>query len=155
MYQDSDIGFELGHAPAVVSSTTVDSEVVGEIFDRQGKNFPGSALLIINFSAALAEAETLKVTAVDVDHGAASNLSDAAQYNNLFSTILGSVAPTLATGPAGGGTVKGSYGIRVPNLRGAKRYVRPQITLTTSGAGTCTWSASLALGGFAQQPQVP
>lgn len=120
--------------------------VTGVIIDRAALGWPQSAVIAIPFTATLAATATLTITDT-LQHGDNSGLSDAA-------TLSTQTAQTVATGPAGGGTVTGVYERNV-SLRGAKRYVRVNFTPDLSAANTDTaaLSAVLVTGGAERLPQ--
>jgi len=119
--------------------------VTGVIIDRAALGWPESAVLAIPFTATLAATETLSI-AYTVQEGNDSGLSDVA----TLQTATGAV---VATGPAGGGTVTGTFEVSVP-MRAAGRYVRANFTPDMSRAGTDTaaLSAVLVFGGANRVP---
>lgn len=123
-----------------------NTEVVGVILDRAALGFPKSCVVAIPFTATLAATQTLTV-AWDIDEGDASNLSDA-------EVLTSAAAQVVATGPAGGGTVTGTFEANV-NLGGAGRYVRLNFTpnLSASGTDTAALSAVIVFGGADRLPQ--
>lgn len=122
-----------------------NTEVVGVIIDRAAFGYPQSCVVAIPFSATLAAAATLTLL-WDVEEGNASNLSDA-------EILASQTAQVVATGPAGGGTVTGTFQVDVP-LSGAGRYVRLNFTPNLSAANTDTAavSAVFVLGGSDRLP---
>lgn len=123
-----------------------NTAVTGVIIDRAAIGWPESAVLAIPFTATLAATATLSL-AYTVQEGQASNLGDAA-------TLASALAAVVATGPAGGGTVTGTFEVSL-NLRGAGRYVRCNFTPDLSAANTDTaaLSAVLVTGGANRLPQ--
>lgn len=123
-----------------------NTEVVGVILDRAALGFPQSCVVAIPFTATLAANQTLAI-AWDMDEGDASNLSDA-------EVLISAAAQVVATGPAGGGTVTGTFEANV-KLGGAGRYVRLNFTpnLSASGTDTAALSAVIAFGGADRLPQ--
>lgn len=122
-----------------------NTEVVGVTLDRAVLGFPQSAVVAIPFTATLAAGATLSI-AWDIDEGNASNLSDAAVLASAASAVV-------ATGPAGGGTVTGTFEANVA-LSGAGRYVRLNFTPNLSAANTDTaaLSAVMVFGGADRLP---
>ena len=122
-----------------------NAEVAGVIIDRAAIGFPQSCVVAIPFTATLAATQTLTI-AWDIDEGNASNLSDA-------EVLTSQTAQLVATGPAGGGTVTGTFEANV-SLAGAGRYVRLNFTPTLSAANTDTaaLSAVIAFGGADRLP---
>ena len=104
-------------------------EVEGDILDRAAIGNPQSGVLAIPFSATLAEGETLSL-AFEAESGNASNLSDASALKTGASAVV-------ATGPSGGGTVRGTLEVDL-SLAGAGRYVRAKVTPDLSAANTDT-----------------
>lgn len=119
--------------------------VTGVIIDRAALGWPSSAVVAIPFTATLAATATLSVAQV-VQHGDASNLSDAASFATVEATVV-------ATGPSGGGTVTGTIELDV-NFEGAKRYVRANFTPDLSAADTDTAALSevIVFGGAIRLP---
>jgi len=111
-------------------------EVDGVIWDRlkTGREGSLSGALFIFGRATLTDAATL-TAAFNVQDGAASNLSDAADYGSAFASAV------VATGPTGGGTVDFCVKLDV-DLSSAKRYGRAQVTLNLSASGTDTVAAA-------------
>lgn len=122
-----------------------NTEVAGVIIDRAAIGFPKSCVVAIPFTATLAATQTLTI-AWDIDEGNASNLSDA-------EVLTSQTAQLVATGPAGGGTVTGTFEANV-SLAGAGRYVRLNFTPNLSAANTDTaaLSAVIAFGGADRLP---
>ena len=123
-----------------------NTEVVGDILDRAIQGNPQSGVLAIQYTAMLTDGETLAIS-YDVEKGNTENLSDAL----LLAT---GVSQVVATGPAGGGTVRGTFEVDL-KLSGAGRYVRANFTpnLSASGADTAALSAVVVFGGADRNPQ--
>lgn len=127
------------------NTTTVDAEVDGGYFAREDDNgIALSAKLVIPYSAALAAGETLSVAVQwqDATDASGTGVAD-------FETAV--AATVVATGESGGSTETGTVEIDI-DLSGARSYLRPQITLATSGVGTAAWQAIAVLFGDARQP---
>lgn len=122
-----------------------NTEVAGVILDRAALGFPQSAVVAIPFTATLAAGATLTI-AWDIDEGNNSGLSDA-------EVLTSAAAAVVATGPAGGGTVTGTFEANV-SLAGAGRYVRLNFTPNLSAANTDTaaLSAVIVFGGADRLP---
>ncbi|GGW24012.1 hypothetical protein GCM10011452_09250 [Gemmobacter lanyuensis] len=122
-----------------------NTEVVGVILDRAALGFPQSAVVAIPYTATLAAGATLAI-AWDIDEGNNSGLSDA-------DVLTSAAAAVVATGPAGGGTVTGTFEANV-SLAGAGRYVRLNFTPNLSAANTDTaaLSAVIVFGGSDRLP---
>lgn len=122
-----------------------NTEVAGVILDRAALGFPQSAVVAIPFAATLAAGATLAI-AWDIDEGNNSGLSDA-------EVLTSATAAVVATGPAGGGTVTGTFEANV-SLAGAGRYVRLNFTPNLSAANTDTaaLSAVIVFGGADRLP---
>jgi hypothetical protein len=122
-----------------------NTAVTGVIIDRAALGWPNSAVLAIPYTTTLAASATLSL-AFTAQEGQAANLSDAA-------TLQTATLAVVATGPAGGGTVTGTFEVSL-NLRGAGRYVRANFTPDLSAANTDTaaLSAVLVFGGASRVP---
>lgn len=105
-----------------------------------------SGKLIVNYTAVLAQDETLTLAAnlQDATDGAGTGVAD---YGDAFA------AAVVATGGAGGSTEVGVIEIDV-DLSGANLFVRGQVTPTLSAAvtDTCALSAVLVLSGGSEYP---
>lgn len=113
--------------------------VTGVTIDRLafGGSMPGSAELAVLFAATLASGATLSVT---------FDLQDSADNSN-FSDYGTTAALVAATGPSGGGTVKGQI-TQGFSLMGARRYVRLLFLPDLSATGTDT-AVAIGSGFFA------
>jgi hypothetical protein len=123
-------------AGGVGNATTVTSVTI----DRggfAGGSLPNAAEIDVLFAATLGSGNTLAVSFDVQDSPDGVNFSD-------FSTAASAV---VATGPAGGGTVKSQVPFGV-DLTGARRYVRVLFVPTLSATGTDTATA-IAAGFFA------
>lgn len=140
-------------AQVVTAGAGIDGAATdGNVIDRlaAGKTLYQSGKVIIPFKAVLAEAATLSFT-VSFKHGATNNPQAAYTYGPEGTPAVG---PTVvATGPAGGGTVRGTFEVPV-DLRMALRYFRVVITPDLSAANTDTnaMSAVLVEGGSDEKP---
>lgn len=130
---------------AVAAGAGDDTEAVGAIIDLDSIGNPQSAKAIIAYTTTLADTETLSI-ACDVDHGAASDLADAAQF-------LAGQASTVVETASGAQTLTGVVELDV-NLSGAKRYIRLQFTpdLSASSTDTAELAAVWVFGGFRELP---
>lgn len=122
-----------------------DTEVTGLILDRGTIGFPQSAVLAIPFTATLAAGKTLTI-AYAVYSSAADDLSSP-------TVLTSAAAAVVATGPAGGGTVTGTFDVDL-SLAGAGRYLRADFTpdLTATGTDTAALSAVIVFGGADRLP---
>lgn len=148
-YQDHDLGNRIDLAygsdsVAVTAGGAGDAvQVTSQSFDRFAVNEPLSMVAAIRYKAVLAAAATLSLAYV-VEHS---------DDNATFVTLTAATGSTgasavVATGPAGGGTVRGV--VQIPlDLAGAKEYVRLKFTPDLSAANTDTAeiSALFVLGG--------
>jgi hypothetical protein len=115
-----------------------NTEVNGDIVDMQALGAaPWSGAIIICGEATLAQDETLALNDVKIEHGDASDLADAADYE-----YAGFCAPAdnaaVATGGTGGSTETIKFKQRI-NLQGVKRYWRVCFTPDCSASGTDTF----------------
>lgn len=139
-------GGAFSRSERVLGNTTSESEVDGAWIDRVDPNNHGIALsakLIVEYSAALVDGGTL-AAAVTFQDATASDGTGAADLESMAST-------TVATANSGGQTVTGTLEVDV-DLEAANEFVRAQITLVASGAGTVAYSAVLVLYGDHRQP---
>lgn len=99
-----------------------------------------SARLSILWKAILGASATLTLKSITIEHGAASNLSDAATFQSV------AVDPVVATGA---GTFRGEQNVDI-DLAGCKQYVRLKVTPDLSAANTDTAeiSAAFVFGGL-------
>lgn len=129
---------------AVAGGGGDNAEVAGAIIDLNAIGNPKSAKLIITYVTTLTAVKTLTF-AVDVDHGDASNLSDAAVLDAGFTaTVVETGALTAHLG-----TVELDV-----NLSGAKRYLRANATpnLSHTDTDTVNWTMTWAFFGFQTLP---
>ena len=113
--------------------------------DDRNKGIALSVKLIVSYSAVLAAAATLKfaVNFQDATDGAGTG---AAQY-----PVGESVATTTAAiGPAGGGTVSGTFEVDM-DLAGAREFIRAQVTPDLSAGATDTLSFHMDYVFFGEQ----
>jgi hypothetical protein len=150
--------------PAVITAAAGNdnTELNGIVVNRllAGRGLAKSAKLIIQFVTSLTADKTLTITA-NAQDGAASNLSDAADYAAVRASYdVSSAAPPTAvtlssgnfpatavkTGAASG--VSGQVEIDF-DLSAAKQYIRCQVTfdLSHSGTDTVAYSAVWVFGG--------
>lgn len=122
-----------------------NAEVAGAIIDLNAYGNPRSGKLVISYITTLTADKTLTFAA-DVDHGDASNLSDAAVLDAGFTaTVVETGALTAHLG-----TVELDV-----NLAGAKRYLRANATpnLSHTDTDTVNWTMTWVFGGFLSDPQ--
>ncbi|HZP88648.1 MAG TPA: hypothetical protein VFB54_17700 [Burkholderiales bacterium] len=127
-------------ASATAAGAGDATSVTGQTIDRAniaGGVLPLSALMAVLFSATLASGKTLSVAYAVQDSADGTNFSD---YQTGAATVA-------ATGPSGGGTVRGQYEIPV-NLTSARRYVRLNFQPDLSATGTDT-AVAIGAGFFA------
>lgn len=134
------------NAAATAGGTGDATAVTGGIIDLMENGHPLSGVLAIPYTATLAAGETLSI-AYEVESGNADDLGDA-------TALVSGVSAVVATGPAGGGTVAGTFEVDLL-LAGAGRYVRANFTpnLSASGTDTSALSSVMVLGGFDRLPQ--
>jgi len=128
-------------ATAVAAGTGDNTEVVGQIIDTTLYNHPLSVAILIAWKAVLAASKTLTLKTVKLEHGDASNLSDA---TNL-------VAPAdvvVATDSGSGSTLRGVQKYS-QDLAGCKRYIRLKYTpdLNAGSVDTAELAAVFVFGG--------
>lgn len=152
--QAKDIGFILGagngfaDGAAVAAGTGDATAKTGAILDYLALKHPLSAKILIPWTATLADTETISMTA-KIEHGAAANLSDAAEYVwKTPSTDFG----VLATSD-GGSTEVGCASFDA-DLSGLKRYFRISVTpdLSASATDTAAFAACFVFGGQDEAP---
>ena len=122
-------------------ATTVTGQTIDRFSIGSSSNGspPLSALVAVLFSATLASGKTLSVTYDVQDSPDGTNFSDYAT----------TAAVVVATGPSGGGVVRGQSELQV-SLTSARRYVRLLFVPDLSATGTDTAVAIGAafVGGF-------
>jgi hypothetical protein len=125
-------------------ATEVDGAWVAR--HQTGKGIAKNAKLVITYDTTLAAAATLSfaVNAQDATDGSGTGAAD---------TINAYAATVVATGPGGGGTVKGTLELDF-NLAQWRSHFRSQITPNLSAANTDTvrWQATWVLAGFDRGP---
>lgn len=135
-----------GFATATAGGAGDNTEVNGSTIDRDfGNDMPLCGALSLLFNATLAQDKTLSVTELKVQ--------DSADGNSWTDYATLDAPGVVATGPAGGGAVKGQATVKV-NLSSARRYVRAVFKPDLSAADTDTASMSVAwvLAGFRNLP---
>jgi len=139
---DAFAGVKTAYAVAGVDVTaggTGDAtEVDCDYVDTQGL---GSLKAVVVYTATLAAAATLSITA---------NFQEDADGNGVGTDYGAALAATVvATGPEGGGTVKGTVELDLRTVAGADRYLRLQFTPNLSAADTdvAELAAIYVLGG--------
>ncbi len=133
-------------ASATAGGAGNNTEVVGVAIDRAAfGSVPLCGEIEIPFEAVLGAGDTFSITGLQVEDSA-----DGAAW----ATYEALTAPgVVATGPAGGGTVRGQVTADI-NLSSARRYIRIDHTPVLSAAATDTAKtlAVLVLGGFDELP---
>lgn len=150
-----DIGAQLKAAlaldPAVITAGAGNDgvEVNGTGFDRFqfGNTRFLSGKLVIAWRATLAQDATLSIAANLQDDTAVGFGATPADYGPALANAV------VATGPSGGGTVRGVSVIDV-DLAGARQFLRAQVTANLSAANTDTVGicATFIFGGADQLP---
>jgi hypothetical protein len=133
-----------GDNVAVTAGGTNDAtQQTGVTLDRFALNLPLVGLLCLRYKAVLAAAATLSLAYV-IEHS---------DDGTNFVAYQSANASVIATGPAGGGTVRDVFKVNV-DLAGAKQYVRAKYTPDMSAANTDTaeLSAEWILDGQRSKP---
>ena len=120
-------------ASVVAGAASSGAVVTGVTIDRFASGVPASVVLSLMFEALLAAGKTLSLTNVAIQHSADGQNWSA--YTSSYGPI--SQPGVIATGPAGGGTVRGTVPVEV-YLGSAFQYVRVLYTPTLSAANTDT-----------------
>ncbi|HEV2097668.1 MAG TPA: hypothetical protein VGR45_01945 [Stellaceae bacterium] len=118
------------HGTSTAGSTGDGTVITGNTIDREGfstGSLPLSALMGVIYETTLASGKTLSI-GYDVQHSA-----DSVNWTDYQSATYVAVA----TGPSGGGTVKGQFNVQV-SLTSAFRYVRFNYTPKHSATVTDT-----------------
>ncbi|WPE19955.1 hypothetical protein [Shinella zoogloeoides] len=139
------LGGSYSRSDRQLGSVTAETEQNGEWVGRLGdKGIALSAKLIVSYSAVLSAGETLTL---------AGNFQDALDAAGTGAADFGEAVPAtvVATGDSGGSTEEGTAEIDV-DLSGAREFVRSQVTVATSGAGTLAYSAVIVFYGDHRQP---
>jgi hypothetical protein len=133
-------------ALAPVASAADNTAWVSAIIDRQGYDSAGFIIL----TGALPDADA--TFTVQVDHGDAANLSDAAAVADA--DLIGQ-DPTSATAPEtqASFTFAADNGVRKIGYRGTKRYIRLTIT-PAANTSASLYAACAVLGNSEQKPVV-
>lgn len=140
------VGSQTATAGGSGDNTVVNTDWVSR---ASPKGIAQSLKVLVSFSTVLAAGATLKFGGKIQDAIDAAGAS-AADYPASGQVI----APTtVATGPAGGGTVTGVFEMDV-DLVGAREFVRAAITpdLSASGTDTLTWNAVYVFFGDQRGP---
>ncbi|TMI98481.1 MAG: hypothetical protein E6G97_25930 [Alphaproteobacteria bacterium] len=112
-----------------------NTAVVGLTIDRAALGLPLCAQLTIAWEAVLAAAATLTLKNVLIEQSADGTNWDATAYKTFTDPGV------VATGPGGGGTVRGATEFSV-DLQSAKQFVRVKHTPDLSAANTDTAKTS-------------
>ena len=118
------------HATSTAGGSGDGTTVTGNTIDREGfgnGSLPLSALMGVIFETTLQSGATLSV---GYDVQSSPDNSTWADYQTATYAVA-------ATGPSGGGAVKGQFNVRV-NLTSAARYVRFNYAPKCSSTGTDT-----------------
>jgi hypothetical protein len=115
------------------AGTGDNAAITGTIIDRLAYGNPDTCVVALPYTTTLAAAATMTFKSVLVEHGDASNLSDAV----TFATLETSTGTVIETGGGGGSTNTGCKEYDV-DLSGAKRYFRVKATPDLSASGTDT-----------------
>jgi len=128
-----------------------NTAVTGLTLDRQSIGMPQSCIVSWIFSAVLAQAATLTIKTLVIEDSA--NGTDWATYVPPAPVAAPAAPGVVATGPTGGGTVRGVSSIGI-NLTAARRYVRFGWTPDLSAANTDTASV-VAQATFSGMDRLP
>ena len=134
------------HSTATAGGTGAATQVVGLTVDRMGFSggaLPQSGLFSVLFETTLGAVNTTSL----------ATLFQHSIDGSSWTDYQAGAAAVIATGPTGGGTIKGQLNVQV-DITGANRYVRFNYTPTFSAANTDTFYADAvgAFGGFSKLP---
>jgi hypothetical protein len=134
------------NATQVAAGSGDNTQVVGQIIDRTLFNYPLSMIVAIRCKAVLATTAKLTLKSVTVEHGDASNLSDAASFATPADA-------DVLVDPGGGSTMRTVKEYDV-DLGGAKRYIRVKYTpdLSAGSVDTAENSVVVIFGGLDTVP---
>jgi len=124
-----------------------NTAVTGVSIDRGAIGMPLSAVLDIAWEATLGAAATLTLKDVKIEQSADGSNWDATAYKSFTDPGV------VATGPGGGGTVRGVTKLAV-DLQSAKQFVRVKHTPDLSAANTDT-AKTVPVWNFAGQDRLP
>lgn len=128
------------------AGTGDNTEVNADAIDRRGFQ---SVTVYLGFTATLAATKTLTLS---------GNLQDCSDLAGTGAADFGDALPAtiVATGPGGGGVVKGTVRLGNFNLGMARTHIRAQYTpdLSASGTDTATVWLIYVLGGAEKLPAV-
>ncbi len=134
------------HSTATAGGTGASTTVTGLSIDRQGFSngaLPLSALFGVIYETTLQSGATLSL---GTDIQSSPDNSDWTDFQTATYAVV-------ATGPSGGGAVKGSFNVAV-DLGNAQRYVRFNYNPAFSSTGTDTFYGD-AVGAMAGFPHLP
>lgn len=136
------------HSTAVAGGSGDATTVTGNTTDRVGfgsSGMPQSGLMGVIFETTLASGATLSIGYAVQDSADASTWAD---YQTA--TSIGAV---YATGPSGGGVIKGQANVQV-DLTNARRYIRFNYLPDLSAGGTDTFYGD-GVGFLGGTPRLP
>jgi len=118
-----------------------NTEVVGQIIDRTLFKYPLSVAVLVGWKAVLAASKKLSLKSVKLEHGDASNLSDAANFATPADV-------DVKIDGGAGGTYHGAQKYSI-DLAGCKRYIRLKVTpdLDAASIDTATIASVFVFGG--------
>lgn len=135
--------FGRANTAATAGGSGDNTQSDGAWIDRRGF---ASVKVVVNWTTALAEGETLSLAAAFRDATAIGGTAAAAYGAAVGATVV-------ATGPTGGGTVTGTTEYDL-DLAAARAFVQARITpdLSRSGTDTAAYSVVYVLGGPTDAP---
>jgi hypothetical protein len=125
-----------GGARGVAAGTGDNTKANGEIVDNQARpgGRPISGVIFVVGSAVLADTKSISINDLYIEHGAVSNLSDAAEYT------FGSASTDYTNVKTSTGGTTETFGIKQNvDLTGLKRYWRVTCKPDLDATGTDTF----------------
>lgn len=130
-----------GGARGVAAGTGDNTEAFGDIVDSLAQPGIASGIIFVAGSATLADAESIDINQLKIEHGDAANLSDAAD----FTTPVDFAAVKTSSG---GTTELFIVKVNVAKLDGLKRYWRVSFTPDLSASATDTFECGCGCAAY-------
>ena len=134
-----------GGARGVAAGTGDNTEVVGEIVDSQAEPGLVSGLIVVCGQATLADTKSISLKDLKIEHGAAANLSDKADYT------FGHAKNTLTNVKTSTGGTTEEFAVKQKvDLTGLKRYWRVAVTPDLDAASVDTFELGFCVAAIGE-----